>query len=90
MGFHNTSVKNIGADAVVWVKEKKLIPNAPPDFVYVEDKSKDLYGLIIADAFLEDSGLYFCHAFGAQGTEITCWCEVDVLGNSFTHKLNHN
>lgn len=71
---------NTGAEAVIWVKEDKIIPNAPPDFQYFQETSKDVYGLRIADAFIQDSGLYVCEAYGAGGNEITCWCEVDVLG----------
>ncbi|CAL8094223.1 unnamed protein product [Orchesella dallaii] len=68
-----------GAETVVWVKEDKIIPNAPPDFTYFEKKNDGIYGLRIADVFLEDGGLYICEAYGAGGREITCWCEVDVI-----------
>jgi len=65
---------------VVWVKENKIIPNSPPDFIYFEKKPDGIYGLRIADVFLEDAGLYICEAYSAEGSEITCWCEVDVIG----------
>ncbi|ODN03618.1 Myosin light chain kinase, smooth muscle [Orchesella cincta] len=68
-----------GAEAVVWVKEDKIIPNAPPDFTYFEKKTDGIYGLRIADVFLEDGGLYICEAYGAGGSELSCWCEVDVI-----------
>lgn len=72
---------------MIWVKENKIIANAPPDFEYFQEKSRDLYGLRIADTFLEDSGLYICEAYGAGGSEITCWCKLQVLGNKKADQL---
>lgn len=76
---------------MIWVRENKIIPNAPPDFQYFQEKASDLYGVRIADVFLEDSGLYICEAYGAGGSEKSCWCQVNVFGKKNIHNTHtHN
>lgn len=48
-----------------WLRQGRPLPNCE-DFRYV-DLGKGMYALLLADPFVEDSGLYTCEAEGIFG-----------------------
>lgn len=70
---------------VVWVHNDAVIKDCA-EFAYV-DHGRGRFGLRIADAFTEDSGLYVCEVYNRHG-EAESWCYLTVADVSAANRAN--